>query len=303
MPTTQYPIEIAAADPVLFCAMPKYHSSAVAGGAASAVAERASAAVAGAAFDAVAPKRSRGAKRPPCPIELFIAAGTLPFDMHRLPWNAVFVCTGSCRCEGSLPSANHKLGFHVVGSTRYAVESSRPGDLGGPLVGARASAVAAVTLVDEVGWDLGATTDDGTGIPTVCAVFDLTLAEEPARELLGDRPVRMAVLVTTSITFAGALHLIVGFVLRMNPELVVIIHPHGISMMPPAVPHLVCTMAGFVNDGRSHYMDQLYAEPHLAVARMCKEGSPRYRLGMPSQKQFENRPMVRNIKISSGSVF
>ena len=204
MPTTQYPIEIAAADPVLFCSMPKHHATAVAGRAASAVAKTAAAAVAGAAFDGVAHKRNRGARRDPCPIELLIAAGTLPFDPHRLPWNAVFVCTRACRCESGLPSANHKLGFHVVRSSRYAVESSRSGDLRGPLVGARASAVAAVTLVDEAGWDLGTTTDDGTGIPTICAVFDLTLAEEPARELLGDWPVRMAVLVTTSSTFGAA---------------------------------------------------------------------------------------------------
>ena len=288
-PVTQYPVELAAADPVLFCATPKCSAgAAVAGRAASAVAETASAAVAGTSFDG----RGRG-KRQPCPLELFIAAGKLPFDPHRLPWNAVFVCTGACRCEGGLPSVNHKLGFHVVGSSRY-------GELCGPMVGARASAVAAVTLLDEAAWDIGATNVDGIRVPTICAVFDLTLAEEPARELLGDWPVRVAVLVTTSSSssFGAALEIIVGFVVRMQPELVVLLHPHGTST-PPAVPHSARMMARCVNDGRTHNMDQLYAEPHLAVARMTGKNS-RYRIGMHGQKQFENRPMVRNIKISHG---
>ena len=58
-------------------------------------------------------------------------------------------------------------------------------------------------------------------------------------------------------------------------------------------------MARCVNDGRTHNMNQLYSEPHLAVARMTVKNS-RYRIGMHGQKQFENRPMVRNIKISHG---
>ena len=288
---TQYPIALAAADPVLFCAKPKcIASAAVAGIVASAVAEAASEAVAGTSVDGCTQRRGHGNRRP-CPIELFVAAGTLPFDPHRLPWNAVFVCTGPCRCEGGLPSANHKLGFHVVGSSRH-------GELRGPMVGARASAVAAVALVDEAGWDLGATTVDGIGVPTICAVFDLTLAEEPARKAFGDWPVRMAVLVTTSSSFGAALQCIVGFVVQTQPELVVIIHPQGTST-PPSVPHSVRMMAQCVNDGRTHNMEPMYSEPHLAVARMTGKTS-RYRLGMHGQKQFENRPMVRNIKISHG---
>ena len=46
-------------------------------------------------------------------------------------------------------------------------------------------------------------------------------------------------------------------------------------------------------------MDPMYSEPHLAVARMTDKTS-RYRLCMHGQKQFEHRPMVRNIKISHG---
>ncbi len=58
-------------------------------------------------------------------------------------------------------------------------------------------------------------------------------------------------------------------------------------------------MAQCVNDGRAHNMDQLYSEPHLDVARMTDKTS-RCRLGMHGQKQFEIRPVVRNIKISHG---
>ena len=94
-PLTQYPVQLAAADPLLFCAIPKSSArAAVAGRAASAVAETASAAVAGTSFDGFTHRRGRGTRRQPCPLELFIAAGTFPFDPHRLPWNAVFVCTG-----------------------------------------------------------------------------------------------------------------------------------------------------------------------------------------------------------------
>ena len=84
----------------------------------------------------------------------------------------------------------------------------------------------------------------------------------------------------------------------MQPALVVLLHPQGTST-PPAVPHSVRMMVQCVNDGRTHNMDQLYSEPHLAVARMTDKTS-RYRLGMHGQKQFEHRPMVRNIKISHG---
>ena len=139
---------------------------------------------------------------------------------------------------------------------------------------------------------------DGRGVPTICAVFDLTLAEEPARESLGEWPVRMAVLVTTSSSFGAAVELIVGFVVRMQPALVVLLHPQGTST-PPSVPHSVRMMAQCVNDGRTHNMDQLYLEPYLAVARITGKNS-RYRIVMHGQKQFENRPMVRNIKISHG---
>ena len=86
--------------------------------------------------------------------------------------------------------------------------------------------------------------------------------------------------------------------MRMQPALVVLLHPQGTST-PPAVPHSVRMMAQCVNDGRTHNMDQLYTEPHLAVARMTGKNS-RFRIGKHGQKQFENRPMVRNIKVSHG---
>ena len=84
----------------------------------------------------------------------------------------------------------------------------------------------------------------------------------------------------------------------MQPGLVALIHPQGTST-PPSVPHSVRMMAQGVKDGRTHNTDQLYSEPHLAVARMTGKNS-RYRIGMHGQKQFEHRPMVRNIKISHG---
>ncbi len=115
----------------------------------------------------------------------------------------MFVRIGTCPCEGGLASANHKLGFHVVVSSCY-------GELGGPMVGAPASAVAAVMLVEEAAWDLGAKNVDGRSVPTICAVFDLTLAEEPARKVLGDRPVRVAVLVTSSSSFGHEQQLVRG---------------------------------------------------------------------------------------------
>ena len=46
-------------------------------------------------------------------------------------------------------------------------------------------------------------------------------------------------------------------------------------------------------------MDQTCTEPHLVVARMTGKNS-RYRIGMYRKKQFENRPQVRNIKLSHG---
>ena len=58
-------------------------------------------------------------------------------------------------------------------------------------------------------------------------------------------------------------------------------------------------MASFVSDGQTHTMDQMYAEPHLVVARMTGTGW-QYRIGMHGQKQFEHRPHVRNIKLSEG---
>ena len=70
----------------------------------------------------------------PC-LELFVVAGKWPGDLHRMPWNAMFVSIGSLSDTRRIESWNDKSDFLAAGS-------AGAGWLFGPEVGARASAVA-----------------------------------------------------------------------------------------------------------------------------------------------------------------
>jgi hypothetical protein len=227
-------------------------------------------------------------------LELFIVAGAWPGDLHRLPWNAMFVSIGNLHGTRRIASYNDKKDFLAAGS-------AGAGWLCGPEVGARASAVAELRRsVPPQAWPGIA----GEPAATVGLAVEIAFAEEAACEHFGARSATVAVVATSSCQFgddgAGS---ICKFISDAGADLVVMLDngPVAGSTRPSGridgrAQELLDWVAGRVG-GPYIDLELMYADEIVAVARVKRTGCRMYLFELYREQQFEHRHNARNIKL------
>ena len=241
-------------------------------------------------------------------LELFIVAGEFPGDLHRLPWNAMFVSIGDLFTHRTIESANDKGDFFVAGASCL-------GWIRGPQVGARASAVAELS---KTGW-LGSgglvgaqrfspriwcrIASDGSG--TVGLAVDIVFAEKAAVAEFGASGASVVAVATSSCRFGDNAAHICQFISDVAADLVVMIDngPRaGVTRSSaPAIDRCAQEVSDWVAGcGMSADLEVLYANQTLAVARVKHTGCRRFLFALHRQQQYERRGNARNIKLCGG---
>jgi hypothetical protein len=223
-------------------------------------------------------------------LELFVVAGMFPGDMHRLPWNAMFVCIGQLAGFRRMKSANDKSDFLMTGAANI-------GWLHGPQMGARTSAVAELRAIEPpmVRHELSP--------HTVGLAVDITFAEEAAVKLFGASSARVVVIATSSSSLGDGAGTIGKFISDVGADLVVVLDNGPCLGSPQAGPAIhICAQDlsdWFIGCGRSADMQVLFAEASLAVARVTSLGRP-FRFGIHRQQKSAGLENARSIKLCAG---
>ena len=143
-------------------------------------------------------------------LELFVVAGMWPGDLHRLPWNAMFVSIGHEFGTRRIASANDMGDFLVAGSAGVGRQH-------GHQVGARASAVA------ELRRSVPPLVESRPGSATVGLAVDIAFAEDAACDHVGASSARVAVVATSSCQLGDCAGTIGKFIADVGAEFVVML--------------------------------------------------------------------------------